>query len=263
MKARQAKSDLDLLQGAWRLSSLEVDGEDMPPDMLSACRVKIRGSRFRSLGMGAEYIGTVTLDSSARPKAFDLAYTRGPEKGNTNRGIYEIEPDGWRLCLAMRGDTRPNEFAARKGTGRALETLRKDGVAPEAGKTARAPAPAACASPTELEGEWALVSGFLNGKPMDVVTVRYGVRSFHGNRTVLKFGPQTYIDAVFTLDSSQSPRAIDYSHTKGMYAGKTQLGIYECDGATLKLSTAPPGEARATDFAGRGANTVTVFRKKG
>jgi uncharacterized protein (TIGR03067 family) len=97
---------------------------------------------------------------------------------------------------------------------------------------------------------------------MDEVMVKYGVRTFRGNRTKLKFGPQTYIDAIFTLDPSPLPRAIDYTHIKGMYAGKTQLGIYECDGQTLKLSTALPGQPRPADFEERGANTVTVFKKR-
>jgi uncharacterized protein (TIGR03067 family) len=261
MQPRQAKSDLALLQGSWSIVSLEMDGEIVPPDTLAA-RIEIKGSRFRSLGMGEVYEGTVTLDPSVRPKAFDLTFTKGPEKGHTNRGIYEIEPNGWKLCLATRGDARPRKFAAPKGAGHALETLRKAAAAPKTAKAAKAPAPAPSATPTELEGEWSLVFGFLNGKPMDALAVQYGVRSFRGNRTVLKFGPQTYIDAMFALDPSQSPRAIDYSHTKGIYAGKKQLGIYECDGATLKLSTAPPEEPRPSDFAERGANTVTVFRKK-
>lgn len=260
MKPRQAKSDLDLLQGAWRVASLEVDGENMPADMLAIASIEVKGSRFRSLGMGEEYEGTMALDSSARPKALDLAFRSGPEKGNTNRGIYEIADGGWKLCLATRGDARPAEFAARKGTGHVLQTLRAP--APKTPKASRTPAPAPSELPTELEGEWSLVSGFLNGKPMDAVAVQYGVRSFRGNRTILKFGPQTYIDAIFTLDPSQLPRAIDYAHTKGMYAGKKQAGIYECDGATLKLSTAPPGEPRPADFAEGGAHTVTVFRKK-
>jgi len=263
MKPRTAplKIDADFLQGSWAVSSLEVDGESMPPDMLAEARVEIKGRRFRSFGMGAAYEGIVKLDPDARPKAFGLAFTKGPEKGNTNLGIYELDGDGWRLCLATRGDARPKKFATKADTGHALQTLRRTAPAAKT-KAARTAALPVSKSPTELEGEWSLVSGFLNGKPMDDVTVQYGLRSFHGNRTTLKFGPQTYIDAVFTLDPSQTPRAIDYSHTKGMYAGKTQLGIYECDGKTLKLSSSPPDRPRPTDFAERGDHTVTIFRKR-
>ena len=259
MQPRQARSDLDFLQGTWSIRSLEVDGQSAPADTLAQARIEIKGSRFRSLGMGDAYEGTLTLDSSARPKTFDLVFSKGPERGNTNLGIYEIEGDRWKLCLATRGDARPRKFATRADTGHALETLQRGAAKPKSAKTAT---PAISKTPTGLEGAWSLVSGFLNGKPMDAIMVQYGVRTFQGNRTVLKFGPQTYIDAIFTLDPAQSPRAIDYAHTNGMYAGKTQLGIYECDGTTLKLSTAPPGSPRPSDFGEGGANTVTVFRKR-
>jgi uncharacterized protein (TIGR03067 family) len=253
----KAKSDLDLLQGRWSVASLEVDGESMPARMMADSRIEVKGDRFRSLNMGAAYEGVVTVDGDANPKTFDLTFTKGPEKGNVNHGIFEIEGDEWKLCLATRGDARPKKFATKANSGHALQVLRRGVV-----KAAKAAAPAVAGPATELEGEWTLESGYLNGKPMDATTVQWGVRTFRGNRTVLKFGPQTYVDAVFTLDGSQTPRAIDYAHQKGMYAGKTQLGIYEFDGKTLKLSSSPPGEPRPADFAERGANTVTVFRRK-
>lgn len=107
------------------------------------------------------------------------------------------------MCLATRGDARPERFVARKGSGYALESLRKATAAPGHPKRARR-----------------------------------------------------------RLPHRRPPRAIDYVHTKGMYGAKTQFGIYECDGATLTLSTAPPGEPRPTDFAERGAQTATMFRKR-
>lgn len=252
----KVKSDLDLLQGAWSIASLEMDGQSMPPDMVANGRIEVKGDRFRSLNMGATYEGTISLDGTASPKTFDLTFTKGPEKGNRNLGIFEIESGQWKLCLATRGDARPERFATRVGSGHALQVLRRG--APTPVKAAKVEI---SKTPTELEGEWRLVSGYLNGKPMDAETVQWGVRTFTGNRTVLKFGPQTYIDAVFVLDASQTPKAIDYSHAKGMYAGKKQLGIYECDGKTLKLCSSPPGEARPVNFAEKGSNTVTVFRR--
>jgi uncharacterized protein (TIGR03067 family) len=257
MKPRKDKTDLDVLQGAWSIAALEVDGESLPQFMLTEGSIEVKGDRFRSVGMGAVYEGTLTLDSGAAPKTFDLVFTSGPEKGNINRGIYEIAGDQWKLCLATRGDARPQKFATKSNTGHALQTLQRGPAkAPTAGK-----AEPASKSPTELEGDWSMVSGFMNGQPMDPMAVQFGVRSFRGNQTKLKFGPETYITATFSLDASTVPHAIDYSHTAGMFAGKNQLGIYECDGKTLKMSTSPPGSARPTNFAESGANTVTVFRK--
>ena len=89
------------------------------------------------------------------------------------------------------------------------------------------------------------------------------VRTWRGNRTILKFGPETYIDATFTLHPAVSPHAIDFVHQKGMYAGKKQSGIVQLEGDTMKLCVSPPGKPRPTDFAERGENTVTVFRRAG
>jgi uncharacterized protein (TIGR03067 family) len=256
---RKEKAGLDLLQGSWSIASLELDGQSMSHDMLADGRVEVKGDRFRSLNMGAVYEGVVTVNADAEPKTFDIAFTKGPEQGNTNFGIFEMDGDQWKLCLATRGDARPKKFATKPNTGYALQVLQR--VLPAA-KAAPTVAPAISKSPTELEGEWKLASGYMNGKPMDDIMVQWGVRSFQGNRTVLKFGPQTYIDAIFTLDASQTPHAIDYAHKKGMFAGKAQLGIYECDGEILKLCSSPPGEARPTDFAERGSQTVSIFKKK-
>ena len=65
------------------------------------------------------------MDATAIPKAVNLNFTTGPEKGNTNFGIYELDGDNWRICLNTRGTTRPRTFAAEAGTGIALEVLKR------------------------------------------------------------------------------------------------------------------------------------------
>src|SRR5215472_8835961 len=158
MKPAPAKSDLDLLQGSWAIASLEVDGQNMPADSVAEARIEIKGTRFHSLNMGAVYEGEIALDTGVKPKTFDLTFTKGPERGKTNRAIYEIEDGGWKLCLATRGGARPKKFATKAGTGHALEVLRR---APSATKRAKSAASAASNALTELEGEWSLVSGYM------------------------------------------------------------------------------------------------------
>src|SRR4051794_34827186 len=101
----------------------------------------------------------------------------GPEKGNTELGIYKLGKEGWKLWLSTHGDQRPRTFAAKKGTGIALETLTRT-VPPAKGKAK--PAAAKTAPPksgggavTEFEGEWAMVSGVMNGIPMDQSLVKW------------------------------------------------------------------------------------------
>src|SRR5438045_82093 len=99
-------TDLDQLQGTWNVTSLETDGLQMPS---VDAYIVIQKNKFKSFGMGAVYEGTVELDSTAKPKAFDLVFKTGPEKGNRNLGIYKIEADQWTICLATRGNTRPRK----------------------------------------------------------------------------------------------------------------------------------------------------------
>src|SRR5215471_7686279 len=156
------KSDLDILQGSWNVVTLELDGSPLgaiPPD----ARIQVNGSRFVSLGMGAEYEGDLKLDDAAQPKKFDLKFTAGPEKGKTALGIYELDGDSWKMCLTTRGGKRPAKFATKGGTGLALQTaVRAGSKTKAAAKTAPVAAPTGDPAP-ELEGEWTAVSIVMDG----------------------------------------------------------------------------------------------------
>ena len=269
MKPRNKKAAPGPLEGTWHVVALEVDGRPMPAGMLGTARIVVKGDRFQSLGMGAVYEGTLKLDTAANPKTFDLTFTAGPEKGNTALAIYEIEGDDWKLCLTTRGGDRPKRFATEPGTGHALETLKrgKPVAAPAAViETPPAEVPVDSGPATELEGEWSMVSGFMDGHPIEGSMVKYGKRVTRGNQTTVQFGGQVFIKATFTLDPGKSPREIDFVHTQGMHQGKTQLGIYECDGKTLRLSSSTPGQPRPADFEPRKGDGKTVaewkFEKK-
>jgi len=256
MKSGSKKAAPSPLEGSWNVMTLEVDGQPMASGMLAGARIVVEGDRFQSLGMGEVYEGKVKVDSSASPKAIDMTFTKGPEKGNTSLGIYELDGDDWRLCLTMRGGTRPKTFATAPGTGLALETLKR-GAAPAAVEAA-AEEPAGAGAPTELEGEWSMVSGFMDGQAADASMVKYGKRVTRGNETVVKFGPQVFIRATFTLDAGKSPREIDLVHSQGMHKGKTQLGIYECDGQFFRYCASTPGQPRPTDFEARKGDGKTI-----
>jgi uncharacterized protein (TIGR03067 family) len=264
MKTASRKAETGPLEGTWYVTSLEADGQPMPAGMLGEARIVVKGDRFQSLGMGAVYEGTMKVDASANPKTFDLTFTAGPEKGNTALAIYEVEGDDWRLCLTTRGGDRPKRFGTSPGTGHALETLKRGKAAPApiATGTAVAETPVASGPLTELEGEWSMISGFMDGHPIEPSMVKYGKRVTRGNQTTVQFGGQVFMQATFTLDPAASPRGIDLVHTQGMHKGKTQLGIYECDGTKFKLSAATPGQPRPTDFEPRKGDGKTIAEWK-
>src|SRR5262245_58544697 len=115
--------DLEKLQGTWNVSALEVEGTSTPDAMLEHAQVTVKGKRFTSTGMGATYEGSLKLDSSANPRQIDMQFDAGPEQGNVNLGIYKLDGDTWKLCLAVRGTVRPKQFVSPAGSGFAVETL--------------------------------------------------------------------------------------------------------------------------------------------
>jgi uncharacterized protein (TIGR03067 family) len=258
--------ELGCLQGTWHIRALELDGAEMPapPD----ARVVIEGERFTSLGMGAEYAGTLVVDPSAKPPHLDMRFDTGHAKGTVNLGIYELTGDTLRLCLAMRGNVRPKAFATKPNSGIALETLvrGKEKATAKSGKgakTAAARASQAAAPATELEGEFPMLSGVMDGSPMDASMVKWVKRVTHGNVTSVIAGPNVMMKAEFTLDPAQSPKHIDYVNLVGSHKGKKQAGIYKIEGGVISICVAGPGKPRPRDFTspkGSGV-TLTVWKR--
>jgi uncharacterized protein (TIGR03067 family) len=116
-------NDLAKLQGRWKVASLEVGGAKMPVSMFPDAVVSVADDVFESSCMGAVYRGRLTLADSGGRKTFSLAFEDGPEKGNTNNALYELDGDRWTLCLDMKGGPAPQGFATSPANGYALETL--------------------------------------------------------------------------------------------------------------------------------------------
>ena len=237
------KNDLTRLQGTWYVTALEVDGAEQP---FGDATISVDGTSFTTAGMGDGYTGIVTLSPDKKPKAIDLAFTSGPPAGSTNRGIYKLDGDEWILCLATRGDARPRRFATKEDTGHVLERLRRAAVTSNAKPRAIALLESPSGPPSEIDGEWAMVSAVLNGAPLAPDMVKYCTRITRGGVTQIVAGGSTMLDANFTLDVERGH--IDYVNRSGKHRGKSQAGIYALTGETLRICTAAPGKPRPTDF---------------
>ncbi len=243
------KGDLKKLQGVWLMVSLEMEGQKYPT---GGSQIVIRGDRFVSLNMGAEYEGTVSIDETQSPRTFDLLFDKGPEAGKRSLGIYELDGDTWRICLGLTGKSRPAGFTTSKGTGHALEVLQREKGSPDAQPIDENAAPVA-----GLEGEWKMVSCMQDGKPIDARFLSAARRVFHGNGTFLYVGPQTMQKSRFTVDETAQPHAIDYHDQR-------QHGIYEVKGSTLRTALSAAGAPRPADFTvspGDG-RTVSEWKRK-
>lgn len=236
------KTDLEDLEGCWNVVTVEVEGQKFPA---SGAQIAIRGDRFLSLNMGPEYGGTVTVNASSAPKTFDLLYDTGPHAGKVSLGIYEVNGDEWKICMGFAGSGRPAAFESKPGTGHALEILRRDRKATE---KAFEPDDA---TPTELEGEWAMKSCVQDGQPLLKSYAAKIRRAFEGNRTTLYYGTQSSSTSRFRLNDGE----IEYSDLD-------QTGIYELSGKILKIAMGERGGKRPQDFSAVPGDRRTVTEWK-
>ncbi len=221
--------------------------------------ITVKGGRFTTTAMGAEYSGRIEVRQSRFPKQFDLHFDAGPETANTSLGIYELDGDTWKICMTLRGGTRPGSFATKAGSGLALETLQRAGKGKANPKPAAAPAQLAGEPAPELAGEWTMVSAIMSGKPLDERYAKIGKRIATASTLEVKVGPQTVLKATYAVDRSKTPREMNYR----LSDGRVQAGIWEVEGSRLKTCFAGPGQPRPAEFVsvvGDG-RTFTVWTK--
>lgn len=112
--AADPTSDFD---GTWELTHFERDGKDVK--LQTTTRWINANGRF-TVQRGDQVIaaGTSKLDPTQKPKAIDVTYTDGPDKGKTFKGIYQVDGDTVKFCRAgMPDDPRPSEFKTKVGSG--------------------------------------------------------------------------------------------------------------------------------------------------
>ena len=124
--------------------------------------------------------------------------------------------------------------------------------------------PASKTDTTRLQGDWSMVSGSADGYAMPDAMRATAKRVCAGNETTVTVGGQILLKAKFTLDASRKPKTIDYEMTGGTTKGKTQLGIYELDGDTVKFCFAAPGSARPIEFTSKPGDqrTLSVWKRE-
>jgi uncharacterized protein (TIGR03067 family) len=112
------------LRGQWTIVSGEVGGR--PDPETKGLRMTFAGNRF-AVSSRVEVLlnGNMRLDPTTEPKAVDVFFTEGPNKGKTRRGIYALEGDDLKMCYSEFGMERPKEFTTISGTGHFLFFYRR------------------------------------------------------------------------------------------------------------------------------------------
>jgi uncharacterized protein (TIGR03067 family) len=125
-------NDLDKLQGTWLTVSLVSDGktlvdEAVPPPPGPVTKLAYGGDRWLvKVGDKTVASGVVRIDPARTPKEIDILDESGLRNDKTKLGIYELDGDTYRYCLAPAGKPRPAEFASPPGSGYSLGVSRRE-----------------------------------------------------------------------------------------------------------------------------------------
>ena len=102
-------------QGTWNFVSIEdEDGRAFEDDLLGIT-VVIEGDRFTLRNGPTINRGILTVDPAASPKTIDVEFSKGPSRGTTMRGIYELDGDLLKLCNRSPGRGTPDRIRHQVG----------------------------------------------------------------------------------------------------------------------------------------------------
>ena len=266
------------MEGTWAYRSLEVDGQAIPPAMLTQSLLLIDGDRFRMESPEATYEGIFTIDVEQAPHRIDIDFIEGPEAGNRCEGLFELSGDDFRICLGLAGSSRPERFASAAGSGHALEELVRaersrpvgvHGGTPSAPEPPPPPAPdsanfEATLTPcmARLQGEWLPLDLVNSGAPLQPSYLAYGSRIQAGVETKVVFGGQTMVHAKVRFNEGTLPIEVDYLNLAGKAKGSISLGLFLWDGDEAIFCIGAPGKPRPSDFGCEKGNGRTFSRWK-
>jgi uncharacterized protein (TIGR03067 family) len=124
--SEDTKKELEKFRGTWKYVSMEADGMKVALEPLTGIKLVLDGDKFTQTDPQATYRGTFSVSVKTRPKTIDVIFTEGPEKGKIFKGIYELEGETYKACLAVPGRERPKEFASKPGSGHVLSVLKRE-----------------------------------------------------------------------------------------------------------------------------------------
>ena len=125
-KQEAIQQELKLLEGRWRLISLETDGEQISVSRIQRAEpeIFIQGTTLKDYVRGKQTRETdFSIDPTRSPKTLDAKIVEGEPVGATSKAIYDLAGDRLRICWIVYGvrRERPSSFATFVDSGLLLE----------------------------------------------------------------------------------------------------------------------------------------------
>ena len=125
-KGKAIEEELKRFKATWRFVDIEAEGQKVPEKAFKRDTLVLKGNQFTSYVAGRVVHGLFKINPLAKPKTIDIIFTEGPGKGHSQKGIYELDGDTQKICIAMPDQPRPTEFASKPASGHILEILKRE-----------------------------------------------------------------------------------------------------------------------------------------
>jgi uncharacterized protein (TIGR03067 family) len=121
-----SKKELKKLEGTWATVSIEAAGQKVSDeDEIKTRKLTTKGDKY-TLKVGNETVqGTIEINPTKKPKTIDVKPDSGSNKGKTLLGIYELDGDNLKICLALPGRDRPTAFTTAAENGQQLVVYKR------------------------------------------------------------------------------------------------------------------------------------------
>src|SRR5438094_355778 len=122
-----AKKDFKLLQGAWTMAALEVNGKDVPLAKLENTVLTIKDDVY-TITIKDKTVARckLVLDPKQDPKHLDMIFLEGGKKDDLHKAVYRIDGDKLQICRGLNAEqARPNQFATWPDTNYFVVTWRR------------------------------------------------------------------------------------------------------------------------------------------
>jgi uncharacterized protein (TIGR03067 family) len=124
-----AKKALKALQGTWKVTALTFEGKEAPEEAVKKMVFTVKEDAYAMKeGDKQKESGTIKVDPTEKPKTIDFVIKEGEDKGKTQQGIYTLEGDTLKICMAKPGKDRPKELASKENSGHILVVLKREKV---------------------------------------------------------------------------------------------------------------------------------------
>jgi uncharacterized protein (TIGR03067 family) len=112
-----------------------------------------------------------------------------------------------------------------------------------------------------LDGEWIVISEEVFGNKTPEQEISKMRITFKDGKITATLDKETHT-ATFKVDADKKPTEIDITHQDGADAGRTERGIYEFTGDTLRLCVNENATDRPKEFSSKNGTVMVLKRVK-